>query len=73
MAVLAIDQSTSSTSAFLVDDSGIGRIIKTIIHRQYYPAAGWVEHDAEELLRNIQSCIDIGQVPHPNHTVVTKF
>ncbi len=58
MAVLAIDQSTSSTSAFLVDDSGIGRIIKTIIHRQYYPAAGWVEHDAEELLRNIQSCIE---------------
>lgn len=58
MAILAIDQSTTSTSAFRVDDAGTGRLTRVIEHQQFYPAPGWVEHDAEELIQNIQSCID---------------
>ena len=58
MAILAIDQSTTSTRALLVDNSGTGKIVKAIEHQQFYPVSGWVEHDAEELIRNIQLCID---------------
>ncbi|MFK5926196.1 MAG: FGGY family carbohydrate kinase [Desulfuromusa sp.] len=58
MAILAIDQSTTSTCALIVEDSGKSRIVKRIEHRQIYPQPGWVEQDAEELLTNIQCCID---------------
>lgn len=51
--VLAIDQSTSATKALLFDDTG--RIVdrESREHRQYYPAPGWVEHDAGEIWRNV--------------------
>jgi len=58
MTILAIDQSTTSTSAYVVNDSGAGRIVQTIQHRQFYPASGQVEHDAEELICNVRHCID---------------
>jgi glycerol kinase len=58
MAILAIDQGTTSTRGLLVENSGEGRIVKAIEHRQFYPKSGWVEHDAEELIQNIQACID---------------
>jgi glycerol kinase len=50
---LAIDQSTSGTKALLVTPEG--RILdqEAISHRQIYPRAGWVEHDAEEIFNNI--------------------
>lgn len=58
MVILAIDQGTTSTRALLVEKSGVSRIVKSIEHRQFYPKPGWVEHDPEELLQNIQMCID---------------
>lgn len=58
MAILAIDQGTTSTRALLVEKSGSRRIVITLEHRQFYPEPGWVEHDPEELLQNIQLCID---------------
>jgi glycerol kinase len=58
MAILAIDQGTTSTRALLVDHSGASRIVKAIEHQQFYPVPGWVEHDAEELIQNIQLCIE---------------
>ncbi len=58
MAILAIDQGTTSTRALLVDNSGATKIIKAIEHQQFYPEPGWVEHSAEELIQNIQLCID---------------
>ena len=58
MTILAIDQSTSSTSSFIVDASGAGKIVESIQHQQFYPEAGQVEHDAEELIRNVRHCID---------------
>jgi len=57
MATLAIDQGTTSTRALLLEDSGTVSIVKSIEHKQFYPEPGWVEHDAEELLHNIQLCI----------------
>lgn len=58
MAILTIDQSTTSTSAFLVDNLGEGKILQMIKHQQIYPNPGEVEHDAEELISNIRYCID---------------
>jgi glycerol kinase len=47
--VLALDQGTSSSKAFLFDRRGrvAGRAGRDF--RQIYPRPGWVEHDAEEI------------------------
>ncbi len=54
---LAIDQSTSATKAMLF--SVDGRLVdqKAISHRQIYPKPGWVEHNADEIFKNVQSVI----------------
>jgi glycerol kinase len=47
--VLALDQGTSSSKAFIFDRSG--RVVASAGRdfRQIYPRPGWVEHDAEEI------------------------
>ncbi|HRJ62096.1 MAG TPA: FGGY family carbohydrate kinase, partial [Azospirillaceae bacterium] len=47
--VLAIDQGTTSTRALVFDRDGrpVGRGQREL--RQFYPADGWVEHDAEDI------------------------
>jgi glycerol kinase len=52
-AQLAIDQSTSATKAVLFDSDGTVLHRFSCEHRQYYPAPGLVEHDAEEIWRNV--------------------
>jgi glycerol kinase len=51
--VLGIDQSTSATKVLLFDE--LGRVIDKAVreHRQHYPRAGWVEHDANEIWSNL--------------------
>jgi glycerol kinase len=55
--ILAIDQSTSATKAVLFDS--VGKILDKASreHRQIYPQPGWVEHDAEEIWRNVLAVI----------------
>ncbi|MDX2309049.1 MAG: FGGY family carbohydrate kinase [Hyphomicrobium sp.] len=60
MATLAIDQGTTSTRAILVDEDGNTCTLAAFEHRQSYPAADHVEHDAEELLRNVSACLSAG-------------
>src|SRR5213076_98859 len=55
--ILAIDQSTSATKALLYDTSGKLIDKASIEHKQIYPQPGWVEHDAEEILRNTLAAI----------------
>lgn len=50
--LVAVDQSTQSTKAFLVDGSGSIRAKASLPHRQIYPASGRVEHDPLEILTN---------------------
>ena len=57
MSILAIDQGTTSTRALRIDDDGEARITQVARHRQYYPQPGWVEHDPEELIASILSCV----------------
>lgn len=51
--LLAIDQGTSSTRAFIFN--GRGQILSWAQHpfKQYYPENGWVEHDPEEIWQSV--------------------
>lgn len=55
--IIAVDQSTSATKAILFDEKCrlVNRV--NIDHKQYYPQAGWVEHDAEEIYANMIEAI----------------
>lgn len=55
--IIAVDQSTSSSKAFLLDETG--EIIRRASrrHAQHYPQAGHVEHDAGEILDNVVQVI----------------
>lgn len=55
--IIAVDQSTSATKAILFDDRCRVLHRVNIDHKQYYPQAGWVEHDAEEIYRNTVEAI----------------
>jgi glycerol kinase len=55
--ILAIDQSTSATKAVLFDAAGKVLDKASRAHRQIYPRPGWVEHDAEEIWKNVLAVI----------------
>lgn len=55
--IIAVDQSTSATKAILFDTQCRLHHRVNIDHKQYYPQAGWVEHDAEEIYRNAVEAI----------------
>jgi len=57
MRIIAIDQSTSSTKAMLFDEQCRMTHRCHVDHHQYYPQAGWVEHDAEEIYQNTVAAI----------------
>ena len=54
--ILALDQGTTSSRAILFNKAGA--IAATAQHefKQYYPQAGWVEHDPAEILSSQLSC-----------------
>ena len=56
--IVAIDQSTSASKAFLVDEGGFIVERGALEHKQHYPAPGRVEHDASEIWHNVQTLID---------------
>ncbi|WP_029074986.1 FGGY family carbohydrate kinase [Kaistia adipata] len=58
MRLAAIDQGTTSTRVLVADDAGGLEIAQALRHAQHYPRAGWVEHDARELLANVAACIE---------------
>ncbi len=47
--ILALDQGTTSSRAILFDESGSIRGVAQKEFKQFYPQAGWVEHDADEI------------------------
>jgi len=54
--VLALDQGTTSSRAILFDESGAIAAVAQKEFRQFYPQAGWVEHDPTEILTSQLSC-----------------
>jgi len=55
--IFAIDQSTSATKAILFNARGKVLDKASRNHRQIYPQPGWVEHDAEEIWRNVLAVV----------------
>jgi glycerol kinase len=51
--VAAIDQGTTSTRCLLFNPAGRMVAVAQREHRQHYPRPGWVEHDPEEIWRNV--------------------
>jgi len=54
--VLALDQGTTSSRAILFDESGAIAAVAQKEFQQFYPQAGWVEHDPAEILSSQMSC-----------------
>ena len=50
--ILALDQGTTSSRAILFDHSGSIRGMAQQEFRQFYPQAGWVEHDPMQILES---------------------
>lgn len=57
--ILAIDQGTTSTRAILFDCAARPVAVHSIELKQFFPANGWVEHDAEEIWQATLSCCRI--------------
>jgi glycerol kinase len=57
--VAAIDQGTTSSRCILFDRSGRPVASHQLEHAQHTPRPGWVEHDAEEILENVRTCIRV--------------
>jgi len=53
----AVDQGTTSTRFMLFNKSGDIAAVHQLEHRQIYPQAGLVEHDATEIWNNAKECI----------------
>ncbi len=53
--ILAIDQGTTSSRAIVFDAAGLPVATAQKELTQHYPADGWVEHDADEIWRDVQS------------------
>ncbi len=51
--ILAIDQGTTSSRAIVFDKNLNPKGSGQQEFRQYYPASGWVEHDAEEIWKSV--------------------
>jgi glycerol kinase len=55
--ILALDQGTTSSRAMIFDHTGSPISTGQLEHRQIFPKAGWVEHDANEIWRNTREAI----------------
>ncbi len=51
--ILAIDQGTTSTRAIVFDKKLNPKASGQKEFKQFYPASGWVEHDAEEIWKSV--------------------
>ena len=51
--VLAIDQGTTSTRSILFDSSARPVAVAQRELKQHYPELGWVEHDPEDIWRDV--------------------
>jgi len=54
--ILALDQGTTSSRAILFDETGAIVAVAQHEFQQFYPQAGWVEHDPTEILTSQMAC-----------------
>jgi glycerol kinase len=56
--VVGIDQNPCGTAAWRLEADGAFVRLFAHDHRQFYPQAGWVEHDALEILERMRAALD---------------
>ncbi len=56
--VAAIDQGTASSRCLVFDRSARLVSVAQKEHEQIYPRPGWVEHDSEEIWRNVEAVVE---------------
>ncbi|MFE1646526.1 glycerol kinase GlpK [Microbacterium sp. P01] len=57
--VLSIDQGTTSSRAIVFDHAATVVASGQLEHRQHFPRAGWVEHDAVEIWNNVREAVGL--------------
>ncbi len=57
MKIIVIDQSTFASKALLFDDRANLLHRVDVAHNQIHPRPGWVEHDPEEIYRNVKQAV----------------
>ena len=57
--VAAIDQGTTSSRCILFDHDGQPVASHQLEHAQITPRPGWVEHDADEILERVRTCVRV--------------
>ncbi|HEV8403637.1 MAG TPA: glycerol kinase GlpK [Candidatus Limnocylindrales bacterium] len=57
--VAAIDQGTTSSRCILFDRAGAAVAGHQLEHRQHNVRPGWVEHDPEEILERVRTCVRV--------------
>jgi glycerol kinase len=57
--VASIDQGTASSRCFVFDNRARIVSVAQKEHRQHFPRPGWVEHDPEEIWRNVLSVVRV--------------
>jgi glycerol kinase len=55
--VAAIDQGTASSRCLIFDRSARIVSVSQKEHQQFFPRPGWVEHDAEDIWRNVEEVV----------------
>ncbi|TAF66045.1 MAG: glycerol kinase [Cytophagales bacterium] len=55
--IIALDQGTTSSRAVLIDEKAQIVGIEQLAFTQYFPEAGWVEHDAQEIWESQQKVL----------------
>jgi glycerol kinase len=57
--IAAIDQGTTSSRCILFDHDARPVASHQLEHRQITPRPGWVEHDADEILERVRTCVRV--------------
>ena len=57
--VAGIDQGTTSSRCILFDHAGSIVAGHQLEHRQITPRPGWVEHDADEIVERVRTCVRV--------------
>jgi glycerol kinase len=55
--IAAIDQGTTSSRCIVFDRKGEIRAVAQKEHKQHFPKPGWVEHDATEIWKNVETVV----------------
>lgn len=54
--IMSIDQGTTGSSVFIIDQAGGLVASESQDFKQFFPKSGWVEHDPKDIWESVESC-----------------